>query len=87
MMELNPLQRQILRSLIFPEPFDTLLEEVKGSEPVIGAELKHLITKGLVQPMEADAKGGFKPSIYYDTDNMRAFHYQITAKGLKHQEG
>jgi hypothetical protein len=87
MIELNPLQRQILRSLIFPEPFDTLVEEVKASQPVIAAELKQLITKGLVQPMEADASGRFMPSIYYDTDNMRAFHYQITAQGLKHQEG
>lgn len=87
MMELNALQHQILRSLLFPEPFDTLVEEVKATQPVIAAELKLLITKGLVQPMDQDASGRFKASILYDSDNMRAFYYQITAKGLQHQEG
>jgi hypothetical protein len=87
MIELNPIQRQILRSLTFPEPFDTLVEEVKASQPVIGAELKALIAKGLVQVVEPDAKGRFKSSIYYDSDNMRAFQYQISSKGMKIQEG
>ena len=40
MIELNTLQIQILRALLFPEPFDTLVEEIKEMEPVIGAELK-----------------------------------------------
>lgn len=85
MIELNSIQRQILRSLLFPEPFDTLLEEVTATQPVIAAELKYLIHKGLVSPME-ESGGRTKPSIYYDSDNMRAFRYQITALGLKHQE-
>lgn len=87
MIELNPIQRQILHSLLFPETFATLLEEVQGSAYVIGAELKSLITKGLVLPMEMKSDGRYQPSIYYDTDDMHAFRYQISAKGIKIQEG
>jgi hypothetical protein len=86
MIELNPIQRQILRSLTFPEPFDTLVEEVKGTQPVIGAELKYLIAKGLVTVIDRDDRGRDKPSIFYDSDNMRAFRYQISAKGLRQME-
>ena len=85
MMELNTLQIDILRSLTFPEPFDTLVEEIKATEPVIAAELKELIVWGLVQVMMEDERGRYKSSIYYDTDNMRAFRYQISSKGLQFQ--
>ncbi|MBL0017085.1 MAG: hypothetical protein RLZZ519_1942 [Bacteroidota bacterium] len=86
MIELNTLQIQILRALLFPEPFDTLVEEIKEREPVIGAELKFLIDKSFVLSMEEMPNGSFKPSIFYDSDNMRAFRYQISAKGLQHLE-
>ncbi len=86
MIELNPIQIKILQALIFPEPFDTLVEEIKASQPVIGAELKALIVLGLVTAVEEDSKGRFKSSIYYDSDNMRAFCYQTTARGLEFQE-
>ncbi len=87
MMELNTLQIDILRSLTFPEPFDTLVEEIKATEPVIGAELKELIVWGLVQVMREDERGRYVSSIYYDSDNMRAFRYQTSSKGLQFQAG
>jgi predicted transcriptional regulator len=87
MIELNTVQRQILRSLTFAEPFSTLVEEVRASPHVISSELKFLIARGLVSPMESALNDRYKPSIYYDSDNMHAFRYQITAKGLNHQEG
>jgi predicted transcriptional regulator len=86
MIELNEIQFGILRALLFPETFDTLVEEIKATEPVIGAELKTLIEKRLVSVMDEDSRGRYKPTFYYDTDNMRAFRYQITANGIKHIE-
>jgi hypothetical protein len=83
MIELNDIQIQILRSLTFPEPFDVLVEEVKAREPVIGAELKALIVLSLVQIVEPQASGRYKASIYYDSDNLRAFWYQISSKGIE----
>ena len=84
MIEINPIQLRILRSLTFPEPFGTLIEEVDATAPVIGAELKLLIAKGLVQVVEEDSRGRYQPSIFHDSDNMFAFHYQISSTGLKH---
>ena len=80
-MNPNAIQIQILNSLTFVEPFETLIEEVKASEPVIVAELKDLIDQRMVQVM-ADEDGSYRKSFYYDSDNMRAFHYQATSKGL-----
>lgn len=84
MIELTEMQTQILRSLTFPEPFDTLLEEINGAKAVIGAELKFLIAKGLVVVVEEDSQGRYKTSIYLDSDNMFAFKYQISSTGLEH---
>ena len=82
MTKLNTIQKAIINSLTFTEPFDTLVEEVSASEPVIAAELKDLIDQRMVQVME-DVDGKWKKSFYYDSDNMRSFSYQATAKGLE----
>ena len=80
-MKLNDIQHQIINALVFTEPFDTLAEEVTASEPVIAAELKELIDQRMVQVME-QVEGGLRKSFYYDSDNMRAFQYQATSRGL-----
>ena len=82
MTELNTIQKAIINSLTFTEPFDTLVEEVSASEPVIAAELKYLIDQRMVQVME-EVDGKWKKSFYYDSDNMRSFSYQATARGLE----
>lgn len=81
MNTLNDIQMQIINSLVFAEPFETLTEEVQATEPVIAAELKALIDKRYVQVLE-DRSGALHKSFYYDSDNMRAFHYQATSRGL-----
>lgn len=82
MIELNSVQKGIINSLTFAEPFETLVEEVEATEPVIADELKTLIDKRMVQVME-DVDGKLRKSFYYDSDNMRAFSYQATAQGLE----
>lgn len=81
MLELSALQKQIVGGLIFAEPFSRLLEVTGAPAPVVGAELKFLIQHRLVQVMEPDAKGGFKPTFFYDSDNMNLFYYRSTEKG------
>lgn len=81
MSYLNEIQEQIINSLVFAEPFDTLAEEVKAPESVIAAELKSLIHLRCVQVLE-DLDGNLRKSFYYDSDNMRSFQYQATARGL-----
>lgn len=83
MKVLNEIQVMILRALTFVEPFETLIEEVPFPEPVVGAELKSLISKRFVQVMLRDAKtGDYKRSFYFDSDNLRAFAYMATSKGI-----
>ncbi len=82
MIKLNSIQKAIVNSLTFPEPFDTLVEEVEAPESVIADELKALIDKRLVQVME-ESDGKIQNSFYYDSDNMRSFMYQATARGLE----
>ena len=79
---INDIQKSILNSLTFVEPFDTLVEEVHEPEPVIVDELRQLIDKRCVQVMEK-FEGKIRKSFYYDSDNMRAFQYQATSKGLE----
>ncbi|HHG84630.1 MAG TPA: hypothetical protein ENJ82_07765 [Bacteroidetes bacterium] len=83
MSELNKIQHQILNCLTFVEPFETLVEEVAEREPVIIAELRDLIDLRYVQVMyKPDGSNAYQKSFYYDADDMRAFGYQATSKGM-----
>jgi hypothetical protein len=82
MKELNAIQYLIIKALTFAEPFDTLVEEVEATEPVITAELRALIDLRYVQVMHEEGKSGrYIRSFYYDADNMRLFRYMATGKG------
>lgn len=83
MTPLTDIQYQIINSLYFVEPFDTLVQEVDATEPVIVNELRELIDKRYVQVMMVDeTTGEKKKSFYYDSDNMRAFSYVATGDGI-----
>ena len=88
MEEMNEIQFQILDSLYFVEPFDNILAEVKGTEPIVASELKSLIRLGWVQVMDFDTQlGDFKKTMFYDSDNMRAFSYLATKEGMLRHNG
>lgn len=82
MVELSELQLRILGSLYYPEPFDNVLEEANAPANYVADDLKTLIDKGMVQVVEPNEEGGYTRRFYYDSDNMRAFHYQITKDGM-----
>ncbi len=77
------LEKKVLASLLFTESFDTIVEEAKESEYFVGDALKWLIKSKYVSPMELnEEKGDYQATYMYDSDNMRAYRYQMTAKGL-----
>jgi hypothetical protein len=77
------LEKKILTSLLFTESFDTIIEEAKESEFLVADVLKDLIKSKYVSPMVLNEETQEYESTYmYDSDNMRAYHYQMTAKGL-----
>lgn len=78
------LEKKILGSLLFAESFETIIEEAKESEYLVADVLKWLIKNKYVSPMEQEEKTGeYKTTFMYDSDNMRAYHYCMTAKGLR----
>lgn len=82
MADLSELQKKILGSLYYPESFDTILEEVNAPANYIADDIKTMIDRGMIKVVEPDDKGGYERRFYYDSDNMRAFYYQITKDGL-----
>ncbi len=82
MAKLNEIQKKIIGCLLFTEPFEHILEETKGKANIIADELKQLIDARMVQVMEDNGNGGYKKTFFYDTDNMHAFSYLATEKGI-----
>lgn len=81
---MDELELAVLELLLFPEHFNNIVAEckVKASKHVIGDALKNLLHDQLVSPLALLDNGQFERSIGYDSDNMEAFHYQITAAGI-----
>ena len=73
-----------LELLLFPENFNNVVAEcrISDSRHIVGDVLKTLLHDGLVSPLRLDDKGNFTRSIGYDSDDMQAFHYQLTSKGI-----
>ena len=82
MADLTDLQKKILGSLYYLESFDTILEEVDAPANYISDDVKTLIDRGMIKVVEPNENGGYEGRFYYDSDNMRAFYYQITKDGL-----
>ncbi len=88
-MKLDVLEKEVISKLIFEEHFENIINECKPlALPTIIADiLKYLIHHKLVvakYPIEphigpSKAKSGFM----FDSDRMRDYTYQITAKGIK----
>lgn len=74
----------VLELLLFPEHFNNIVAECResSSQHIVGDVLKTLLHDGFVSPLRLDESGNFVRSIGYDSDDMRAYYYQITAKGI-----
>lgn len=81
---MDELEIAVLELLLFPEHFNNIVAEckVKVGRHAIGDALKTLLHDKYVSPLRLVEDGKFERSIGYDSDNMEAFHYQITAKGI-----
>jgi hypothetical protein len=80
---LSDIEYDILNTIYFVEPFQNILDECKAPEAVVADVLKQLIHKKYVTPMQFDEeKQEYVRTFFYDTDNMRAYHYLATKEGL-----
>jgi len=81
---MGEIEYAVLELLIFPESFDSIVEEcaIREGKHVIGDVLKTLLHDELVNPYLKNEDGDFKKSLGYDSDFLNHYHYQISAKGL-----
>lgn len=77
MYEPDELERQVLSRLIFPEHFESLLEETRIPENVLGDILRHLLHHRLVVAVPAEAGA----AVFYDVDDLRLYRYRLSRKG------
>ncbi|MES2778714.1 MAG: hypothetical protein V4651_02350 [Bacteroidota bacterium] len=80
---LSDIEYDILNAIYFVEPFQNILDECRAPEKIVADVLKQLIAKKYVSPMQFDAeKQEFIRTYFYDSDDMRAYHYLATKDGL-----
>lgn len=80
-MKLTPAERNILKRLIFPELFDSLLEETGMHSGSMRADIMHLVSHGYVEVLYADKITSASP--FYDSDHIEDFSFKATKIGLK----
>lgn len=80
---LSDIEYDILNAIYFVEPFQNILDECNAPEKIVADVLKQLIAKKLVSPMQFDEeKQEYVRTYFYDSDDMRAYHYLATKEGL-----
>ncbi len=81
--ELSELEKDILNSVYFVEPFQNILDEVSLPAPIVADGIKTLIHKKMIVAMRwDDTKMEYVRSFIYDSDNMYAYSYLATKEGL-----
>lgn len=83
MRKLFPSEKRVLKCLIFPEPYDVILEETGSNIGALRDDLINLINYRLIEVMNQDNEQQTGTS-FYDTDNLQNFSFRATKTGLKH---
>jgi hypothetical protein len=80
---LNDIEYDVLNAIYFVEPFENILAECNAPEHIVGDVLKQLIARKYVTAMQFDTeRQEYIKTFFYDSDNMRAYHYLATKEGL-----
>ena len=84
MAKITRTQRNILSHLLYPEPYERLLDETGLSAGELRDDLINLINHGYIEVMEDELGVGHAAgSRFYDADNLQDFCFRATNKGLK----
>ena len=83
MRKLFPSEKLILKSLIFPESYDVILEETGSNTGALRDDLINLINYRLIEVLDEDSNSQVGTS-FYDADNLQNFSFRATKTGLKH---
>lgn len=80
-MKLTPSEKYVLGFLVFPEPFEMVLEESGVQYGTLRDDLINLINHGYVEVYLKDGSKSVSP--FYDADNLEQFAFKATNSGLK----
>lgn len=80
---LEKLDYEVLGTLYFIEPLKNILEEVDEKPNVVKDCLRALVADQLVAPYTFDPqKNQFERTFMYDSDNLEAYYFGATQKGI-----
>ncbi len=81
---MDPLEIQVLDRLTFAEEYRNLFQELGIPGNVLADVLRGLIRKKMVYPVREGAGTEMqRRSFIYDTDDLHAYRYMISGKGMK----
>jgi hypothetical protein len=85
MIELDEPEMEVLSLLLFPEPFEAIVNEceIAQNEHVVADILKILIHKKLVISGFIRENNIFKSSVFYDSDKMKFSAFKATRRGIE----
>jgi hypothetical protein len=78
--KLDKSELNILGHLVFPEPFNKIMEETGQQSGELRDNLINLLNFGLVEAFEKESR--VSSSAFYDVDNLQDFSFVATRKGL-----
>jgi len=84
-MDLDAVEKGVLEKLIFEETFENIIQECQylALPNVIADVLKFLIQHKLVVAKYPTETKKTKAGFMYDSDRMKDYTYQATAKGIR----
>lgn len=84
--ELDPLAEKIISLLVFEETFDQMVSELAPiNRYAIADELKRLIVKDYARPCR-EIESNTSSGILYDSDQLHAYSFTLTARGITYLE-
>jgi len=82
-MDIGDTEQLVLSKMIFPETFESLVQETGVPANVLGDILKQLLHYRYISPVVHAGE----TSDLYDVDNLPAFQYRLTRKGFDAVKG
>ncbi len=80
MRKLTKSERKVVERLIFPESFDSIMEETEMQFGELRDDLMNLVNYRFIKVIDSDEDSKVA---FYDSDNIRDFSFQATKAGLK----
>ena len=83
MKKIEASKRKIIESLLYPESFDTILEETELHRGEIRDDLMQMLNSGFIKAMVEGKEHHNNITSFFDSDNLEDYTFQATKRVLK----